>query len=228
MKRKIRNGNIYAALGICAVAVAVAAVISSTSADKPDTQGEGFSRVSISWDESIFYETAPETDAVDIGVTGIPDARTEEFPTERETLSEIDTDFAMPMGNDIIKDYSNGEMVFSKTMGDWRVHNGVDFSGASGNDVDAVADGKITGVYDDSFWGTVVEIDHGNGMTVRYCGLKKGSTLPDGARVQKGEKIGALGNIPVESGDGAHLHIEVVIDGKTVDPLEALGKIREE
>ena len=190
MKRKIRNGNIYAALGICAVAVAVAAVISSTSADKPDTQGEGFSRVSISWDESIFYETAPETDAVDIGVTGIPDARTEEFPTEREPLSEIDTDFAMPMGNDIIKDYSNGEMMLSKTMGDWRVHNGIDFTGIDSADIFAIQAGTVTKVYDDPMWGVVAEIDLGNTMTAKYCGLKSGTTVKKGDTVKKGEIIG--------------------------------------
>lgn len=226
MKRKFRYGNIYLALGICVVAVAVAAVISLTPSKGGTLEEDGFSRVSISWNESIFYETVPETDAVDIDVTGVPDLRvTAEI---EETEAKREKSFALPMGNHVIKDYSNGEMVFSKTMGDWRIHNGVDFGGASGNSVGAVEDGIITSVYDDSFWGTVVEIDHGDGMLVRYCGLKKGSTLPDGARVTRGEKIGTLGSIPVESGDGDHLHIEISIDGKTVDPLEALGKIREE
>ncbi len=223
MKRKFKYGNIYVALGICAVAVAVAAVISLTPGKSGTLEDDGFSRFSISWEESVFYETEPETDAVDVEVTGVPDLRiTEETSTEREK------NYLLPMGNHIVKDYSNGEMVFSKTMGDWRVHNGIDFGGASGNSVSAIEDGIITSVYDDSFWGTVVEIDHGDGMLVRYCGLKSGSVLADGSRVTRGEKIGTLGGIPVESGDGDHLHIEVSINGKTVDPLEALGKIREE
>ncbi len=226
MKRSFKYGNIYVALGICAVAVSVAAVISLTPGKGGTLEDDGFSRYSISWDESFFYETVPETDAVDIGVTGVPDLRVTTEIIEPESKRE--KSFALPMGNHIVKDYSNGEMVLSKTMGDWRVHNGVDFGGASGNSVSAVEDGIITAVDDDSFWGTVVEIDHGDGMLVRYCGLKKGSTLSNGARVTKGEKIGTLGNIPVESGDGDHLHIEVSIDGKTVDPLEAFGKIREE
>ena len=156
-------------------------------------------------------------------MTGIPDERETEAQTEKKTES-----FALPMGNDIIKDYSGGEMVFSKTMGDWRVHDGVDFGGAAGNTVDAVADGRITRIYDDIFWGTVVEIDHGNSMTVRYCGLKKGTTLPEGALVKKSEKIGTLGSIPIESAEGGHLHLEVTVDGITVDPLEALNKVRTE
>ena len=225
MKKKIKNGTISAALGVCVVAVSVAAVISLTPSESDVPQDGGFSRVSISWSER---QIEPMTEAVDIGVTGIKDNRFEETEPVTESDKPYTGNFAMPMGNDIIKDYSNGEMVLSKTMGDWRVHNGVDFGGAAGNAVDAVADGIIIKVYDDSFWGTVAEVDHGNGMTVRYCGLKSGSTLPENSRVTKGEKIGSLGKIPVESADGDHLHIEVMIDGKTVDPLEALNKVRAE
>lgn len=223
MKAKIKNANIYAALGICGLAVAAAAVISFSADSKPTVEDPGFSRFTVRWSDSFEENTFPETHAVDIGVTGIPDERETEAQTEKKTES-----FALPMGNDIIKDYSGGEMVFSKTMGDWRVHDGVDFGGAAGNTVDAVADGRITRIYDDIFWGTVVEIDHGNSMTVRYCGLKKGTTLPEGALVKKSEKIGTLGSIPIESAEGGHLHLEVTVDGITVDPLEALNKVRTE
>lgn len=227
MKQKIKNGNIYAALGICIVAVAAAAVISLTPSGSGVLEETGFSRVSIEWSERN-VPTVPETNAVNIGVTGIRDSRDDETTAAKKEELPYSGSFAMAMGNSIIKDYSAGEMVYSETMGDWRVHNGVDFGGAAGNSVDAVADGRITRVYDDSFWGTVAEIDHGNGMTVRYCGLKSGSVLPEGAFVEKSEKIGSLGHIPVEAGDGDHLHIEVLIDGKNVDPLEALNKVRAE
>ncbi|MEG2720608.1 MAG: hypothetical protein RR914_04710, partial [Oscillospiraceae bacterium] len=40
-------------------------------------------------------------------------------------------EFSMPMGTTIGKDFSNGELVQSKTMGDWRVHNGIDFKGTT-------------------------------------------------------------------------------------------------
>ena len=226
MKKNFKNGNIYAALGICIVAVA--AVISLSPGKSGTLEEAGFSRVSIKWSERSVEQAEPATQAVDIGVTGIRDNRNETTEPATEGDAPYKGNFALPMGNDIIKDYSNGEMVQSKTMGDWRVHNGVDFGGATGNSVDAVADGIITKVYEDSFWGTVAEIDHGNGMTVKYCGLKNGSTLPENSRVTKGEKIGSLGKIPVESADGDHLHVEVMVDGKTVDPLEALNKVRAE
>ncbi len=228
MKKKIKNANIYTALGICIIALAVASVISIVPGKNDDAEEIGFTRVSVKWSEKVKEYTVPETDAVDVDVTGIADDRTRETEPATEENKPFTGTFALPMGTDIIKDFSNGEMVFSQTMGDWRVHNGVDFGGAAGNRVDAVADGEIIAVYEDSFLGTVIEIDHGNGMTVSYCGLKKGSTLVEGTFVKGGDKIGSLGSVPVESADGDHLHLEVKVDGKTVDPLEALNKVRSE
>lgn len=229
MKKKIKNGNIYTALGICAIAVAVASVISIVPGKNQTEQEEsGFTRVSIKWSERAVENTVPQTDAVDVGVTGIEDDRTRETETSTQSNKPYTGDFVLPMGNDIIKDFSNGEMVYNLTMNDWRVHNGVDFGGTPGGRIDAVADGKITAVYEDSFLGTVIEIDHGNGMVSVYCGLNKETVLPEGTFVKKGERIGSLGEVPAEASDVEHLHFEVKIDGKTVDPLAALNKIGEE
>ncbi len=228
MKIRKKSPNIYLALFACIIAVGAgaAATFRENSAKKNET--DEFTRMTVEWKTE---ETSiPLTYDVNIGVSGIADER--DFVPETTVLIEknkpFSGSFAMPMGTDIIKDYSNGEMVLSKTMGDWRVHNGVDFSGSAGNDVVAVADGKITKVYDDSFLGTVVEIDHGNGMTVRYCGMKNGSCLPEGSNVKMREKIGSLGHIPVEIGEEDHLHLEILIDGEYVDPLKALNKVRDE
>ena len=225
MKKSIRKyPNIYLALAVCLAAVGAGAAIGLVkSPDKSDNTD--FSRVTIQW--SIEETQQPLTDEVNIIVSGVEDERIYTEPTTEkiEENKPYSGNFALPMGTDIIKDYSNGEMVESKTMGDWRVHNGVDFGGSAGNEVVAVSSGKVTKVYDDSFWGTVVEIDHGNGMTVRYCGMKNGSCLPEGSEVEKYDKIGSLGHIPVEISEEDHLHLEVLIDGEYVDPLKALNKI---
>lgn len=130
--------------------------------------------------------------------------------------------FVLPLGGTVDKAFSNGEMVQSKTMGDWRAHNGVDFRGAVGDPVIAVNNGIVKAVYDDVLWGTVVEIDHGKGLLARYCGLGKGSTVEVGARVKINDRIGNLGAIPIESADEVHLHFETRQDGKAVDPFEAM------
>lgn len=224
MKKSFKKyPNIYLALAVCLVAVGAGAAIGLVK--QPGETEEDFERVTIQW--SVEETRQPLTEDVNIGVSGIADERIFVEPTTEkiEENKPFSGNFALPMGTDIIKDYSNGEMVESKTMGDWRVHNGVDFGGSAGNEVAAVSDGKVSKVYSDSFWGTVVEIDHGNGMTVRYCGLKEGSCLPEGTEVKKYDKIGSLGHIPVEISEEDHLHLEVLIDGEFVDPLKALNKV---
>lgn len=224
MKKSFRKyPNIYLALAVCLVAIGAGAAIGFVKS--PYRAQEEFERVTIQW--SVEETQPPLTEDVNIGVSGIADERIFVEPTTEkiEENKPYSGNFALPMGTDIIKDYSNGEMVQSKTMGDWRVHNGVDFGGSAGNEVVAVSSGKVTKVYDDSFWGTVVEIDHGNGMTVRYCGMKDGSCLPEGTEIEKYDKIGSLGHIPVEISEEDHLHVEVLIDGEHVDPLIALNKV---
>lgn len=227
MKKKLRQyPNIYLALFVCLIAVGVGSVVGLTNRNSTEETTD-FSRITVEW--SIENEI-PLTDEANIGISGIADERIYTVPETTEKIEDnkpYSGNFALPMGTDIIKDFSNGEMVQSKTMGDWRVHNGVDFGGSAGNEVVAVGDGKITAVYDDSFWGTVVEIDHGNGMTARYCGLKSGSSLPEGSEVKKYDKIGSLGHIPIEISDEDHLHLEILIDGENVDPLKALNKVGE-
>lgn len=226
MKKKFKKSpNIYLALFACLLAVGIGTVAALREDSVSTVEPQEFSRVTIEW--SVEETSVPLTDEVNIGVSGIADERiystTETEPIEKN--KPYSGNFALPMGTDIMKDFSNGEMVESKTMGDWRVHNGVDFAGSAGNDVVAVANGTITKVYDDSFWGTVVEIDHGNGMTARYCGLKSGSCLQEGAEVEMYDKIGSLGHIPVEIADEDHLHLEILIDSENVDPLKALNKV---
>lgn len=229
MKRKLKKSpNIYLALFACMLAVGIGTVAALRENSVSTIDDEEFSRITIEW--SVEETSIPLTDEVNIGISGIADERI--FTTEASTApieknKPFSGNFALPMGTDIMKDYSNGEMVESKTMGDWRVHNGVDFAGSAGNDVAACADGTVTRVYDDSFWGTVVEIDHGNGMTARYCGLKSGSCLQEGAEVKMYDKIGSLGHIPVEISEEDHLHLEILIDGENVDPLKALNKVGE-
>lgn len=130
--------------------------------------------------------------------------------------------FSLPLLSEVDKPFSGGDMVQSKTMGDWRVHNGVDFRGTVGDQVRAVNNGVVKAVYDDVLWGTVVEIDHGNGLVARYCGLGKGSTAAVGDKVKINDRIGNLGSVPVESADEVHLHFEIRQDGTAVDPMPIL------
>lgn len=167
-------------------------------------------------------------------VTGIPDERpaaTESPSTTaavQEDKIERAKEFFLPMGNSILKDYSDGQLVYSETMEDWRAHKGIDFAGDKGSDILSVNNGVVQRVYDSSLYGTVVEIDHGNGLVAKYCPINPdGFVIAEGSKVTAGQKIGTLGVIPIESADEEHLHFEMTQDGKYVDPIKAMGKSRE-
>lgn len=183
------------------------------------------------------YTQPDATRDVNNDLTGMPDVRAttappaaltqpqEETPANNEPETQAaPTSFSLPLGTDIGKDFSRGEMVFNATLGDWRAHNGVDFQGAVGDTVKAVASGTVKKVYDDPLWGTVMEIDHGGGITAKYCGLGKGSTIEAGATVKMNDTIGNLGIVPCEKSEVDHLHFEVYVNGTLADPLEILGR----
>ena len=133
--------------------------------------------------------------------------------------------YCLPFGNQIIKDYSNMNPVYSKTLGDWRTHNGIDFSGEAGSAVVAISYGEVISIYEDTLFGTCVLIDHGNGVTAKYCGLNKETlTIREHSCVNSEDIIGYLGEIPCEKQEGAHLHFEITHNGELVEPLELMGK----
>lgn len=133
--------------------------------------------------------------------------------------------YALPLGTDILKDYSPEVPTYSATMGDWRTHSGIDFKAAEGEQVKAISYGTITDIYDDALWGTTVEIDHGNGVTAKYCGFNKETLeIKKGATVESGSLLGYLGTIPCEKSELSHLHFEVYYNGENVEPLELMGK----
>lgn len=174
--------------------------------------------------ESSTFETTPldttryeaRTKGVAADVTGIKDERT----TIKDNSKEK---FILPLSETFIKDYSAGVAVKSNTLGDWRTHNGIDFVAKHNDNVKAIKSGSVSAVYNDKLWGVTVEISHGDSLVAKYCGLKEGTTPKVGDTLEQGETVGAIGTIPCEIADEPHLHFEISVGGKTVDPFEAMN-----
>lgn len=147
--------------------------------------------------------------------------------TENETTTQARSapeSYMLPMGTDIGKDYSCGVPVYSSVMGDWRTHDGVDFNGATGDCVKAIADGIVKEVKEDPLMGPATVIDHGGGVVASYCGVVADESIKKGVIVTRGQKLGELGSIPSEAdADYPHLHLEIRVDGEIADPLEVMG-----
>lgn len=146
--------------------------------------------------------------------------------TDNTTAKAVNK-FNRPVDGQIMKDFTRDINTFSesKTLGDIRAHKGLDFKVEKLTKVRAVADGTIC-LVEDNANGITVEISHGNdGLVTKYAGLSK-QGLEDiccGLKVKANEIIGLVGDpIQSECEDGAHLHFEVLKNGKSVDPVPYL------
>lgn len=148
----------------------------------------------------------------------------EEHPTmpQSESNTPYKSFYKYPLSEAVLKGYSE-ELVYDDTMGDFRAHAAVDFSGSEGDAVVAINDGIVLDTYTDNLLGNVVVIDHGGQLVVKYCGLKS-IAVKAGRRVDIGNKIGTLGKVPNEAKSDPHLHLEARLDGVPVNPLDVMGK----
>ncbi len=98
-------------------------------------------------------------------------------------------------------------------------HTGVDFRGKRGQEIRATADGVIKKAFRNGGHGKYVMIDHGNGYTTSFSHMQK-YLVRRGDRVKRGQIIGHIGNTGRST--GPHLHYEIALDGKTVNPYNFL------
>jgi|TARA_R110002073_G_scaffold42290_9_gene118626 murein DD-endopeptidase MepM/ murein hydrolase activator NlpD len=97
-----------------------------------------------------------------------------------------------------------------------RMHKGVDFAASTGTPLYATADGVVTHSGWASGYGRLVKIQHDFGVETRYAHMSK-LRVKVGQRVSRGQLIGDMG----ASGrvTGVHLHYEVRVGGKAVNPM---------
>ncbi len=96
------------------------------------------------------------------------------------------------------------------------MHAGIDIPGPVGTPIYATADGVIGRTGRFGGYGNLITVDHGKGIETRYGHLSKILVAPN-SRVRRGQLIGLMGSTGRST--GSHLHYEVRIDGKAVNPM---------
>lgn len=99
--------------------------------------------------------------------------------------------------------------------GKWARHEGIDLAARIRTPVYSAADGKVVFSGWNGRYGRMIEIDHGAGIRTRYGHLRR-TDVKKGQKIKLGEKIGQLGTSGRST--GPHVHYEVIVDGKQVDP----------
>lgn len=215
MKRFLSGKGFYAVLAVCLLVIGGVALATL-----------------IQVDDSLPQEdTTPTKGEQQVAepVTNVRDTRTTvgtQTTTVKTTVKTQATKpvplFVLPGSNAVSKAFSGSAPVYSETMGDWRCHNGADFSGNEGMTVKAISDGTVKSVSEDAAWGGVIVIDHGSGVQSRYCGVT--ATVKAGDVVKAADAIATLSGVPCESADGCHLHLEITVSGAFADPVQTIDK----
>jgi murein DD-endopeptidase MepM/ murein hydrolase activator NlpD len=97
------------------------------------------------------------------------------------------------------------------------MHPGIDLAGPLGTPIYATADGTVLRAgYNSGGYGNLIEIEHGRGITTRFGHLSAVLVEP-GDKITRGQLIGRMGSTGRST--GSHLHYEVRIDGRAVNPI---------
>jgi murein DD-endopeptidase MepM/ murein hydrolase activator NlpD len=98
-----------------------------------------------------------------------------------------------------------------------RPHEGIDVSAPMGSPIEAPAAGVVTDAGWETGYGNTIKIDHGFGIQTKFAHCSK-LMVKTGQRVQRGQRIALVGNTGLAT--GPHLHYEVHVNGRPVDPLK--------
>ena len=99
-------------------------------------------------------------------------------------------------------------------------HQGVDLDGQTGDEVRTIKAGSVLTVISSGFsYGNHVIVDHGNGVTSLYAHLSK-ILVRQGDQMSADQLVGLMGSTGRST--GSHLHLEVRVNGKAVDPLKII------
>jgi murein DD-endopeptidase MepM/ murein hydrolase activator NlpD len=97
-----------------------------------------------------------------------------------------------------------------------RPHEGIDVTAPMGTPIEAPAAGLVRDAGWEAGYGNTIVIDHGFGTITKFAHASK-ILVREGQRVSRGQRIALVGNTGLAT--GPHLHYEVHVNGRAVDPL---------
>jgi len=130
-------------------------------------------------------------------------------------------DMMMPLGGRITSWFSRARL--HPILRIYRPHKGIDLAAASGTRIVAPATAVVASVTRKFGFGLILELVHSGGVVTRYAHLRSAIVKP-GDRVTMGQAIATVGSSGLST--APHLHFEVLVKGKAVDPVAFLAATR--
>ena len=140
---------------------------------------------------------------------------------EPEPKKELE--FMAPCVGEIITDYADESLVYSKTLDEWTTHLGIDIKANKTSSVVAAESGTVKSIKNDPRYGLTVMISHEDGYETVYANLLSADFVKEGDKVSKNQTIGTVGeSASFEVSDPPHLHFEVLKDGENINPTTVI------
>ena len=229
--KAVGSVGFYAIIVCCLIAIGAASYFAVTKfrtdsdKNKPENNSSAYNGGQDTYNskkEIIEPDTDNKsTDAVDKTESSVPYKTEEKAPDSKP--QKVNISFSMPVENgNVSKGYSDSVLQYSSTYGDMRLHTGIDIVCNKSSYVKSCADGVVKTVSENETLGRFMEIEHQNGIVVRYCGLES-INVENGSAVKCGDFIGTVGTVTSECMDKPHIHIEVYKDSKPINPAQILG-----
>ena len=159
-----------------------------------------------------------EEPAMEIIEEGIITNEVVEEEPKVETKKELS--FEYPVQGDIIREYAMENLVYSETLEEWTIHQGIDIKADRTTVVKAAEEGVVTAIKNDPRFGLTIIIEHQDGFKTVYSNLLTTEFVSEDEHVVKGQTIGTVGNSAAfEIADEPHLHFEIIKDGEYINPL---------
>ena len=125
--------------------------------------------------------------------------------------------FVKPCGGKIITAFSGEELIFSKTLKEWTIHDGVDIS--------SICEGEITNIKYDYKYGNVIEIKNDEYM-IKYACVEPLESLKIGDEIEVGQQIATVSDdMGYEVSEGPHLHLEIFRNDVQINPSKLISNL---
>lgn len=220
--RKMKNKDTsFFIIALCVVLLATAIIWRYTS--NPDSNGGN----NLAENNLESENKEIDTDSQDYvgGVGGVIEdyeSANNDKQAKKEDTIDLKT-MKVPLAGEIYREFTMDDLIYYESIGEWRVHKGVDIKPGDTLMIESAFAGTVESVNSSELTGTEIVIDHGNNIKTLYSNLVS-AAVKTGEKVQQGQEIGNVGKTAsIEASDGAHLHFELLVDGKNVNPMDYIN-----
>lgn len=222
VKRFFQKQGLYVLIFLCVAAAGITAIVAWPRDDLDNNQ------LSDSGTDVAAIEAPTLDEELAANQTTVPSATPVETVTPTE---QADTDtvavhngsgsisLCKPVDGQIINGFSGDELVYYASLNIWATHNGVDIKAERGTPVVAALAGTVSEAYSNESDGGMIVITHSDSSKTVYAGLEEIIIKADD-KVNAGQHIANIGEMPRELDLSYHLHFEYIVNGEWKDPTK--------